>query len=107
MYLVANSLLLTILNGSICMFGDYLVDVNQNLPIFKAICDNLTHAIIGLISAFIVVLDTSHRTVGNERIMLIGLSFLISSFIDLDHFVVARSMKLSVILEHLFCENNF
>lgn len=97
MYLISNWLILTILNACICIFGDYSVDWNQNSQLVKAICDNITHAAIGLISAAILISQTNHRSTGIERIGLLGLSVLLSSVIDVDHFVVAKSFKLSVI----------
>lgn len=115
MYLISNSLALTAINGCICILGDYLVDVNQESQIRKAICDNATHAIVGFFSAIVLILETNHRATGIERIVLVAMSVLVSSFIDIDHFLVAKSMKLSVIyfsliekeiiLNFLFCMN--
>lgn len=96
MYPGGTNLILTILNGCICILGDSLVDINHELPILKAICDNLTHATIGTLSASILVRETYQHIDGIERITLIILCTLLSSFIDLDHFVVAKSLKLSV-----------
>lgn len=80
------------------MFGDFLVNTNQNRLILKAICDNLTHATVGGISTLILIQESSHSIDEFERISLILLSFVISSFIDLDHFIVAKSFKLSVLI---------
>lgn len=96
MYLISNSLALTAFNGGICILGDYLVDVNQESQIRKAICDNATHAIVGFFSAIVLILETNHRATGIERIILIAMSVLVSSLIDIDHFLVAKSMQLSV-----------
>lgn len=89
-------LFLTILNGGICILGDYLVDVNQKSPILMAIYDNLTHAIVGYLGTFVIIFSTVHRTNAIERIYLVGLGTLLSSLIDIDHFIVGRTFKLSV-----------
>lgn len=89
---------LTISNGGICLLGDYMVKLNQQSQIRKAICDNVTHALVGLLSAWIMILKINQRLPGIERISIILLGVLVSSFIDIDHFLVAKSMKLSVIL---------
>lgn len=97
MYPGGATSILTILNGGVCIFGDCLVDIDHELPILKAICDNLTHATIGTLSALILVREINHYHIdGIERITLIIMCTLVSSFIDLDHFVVAKSLKLSV-----------
>lgn len=99
MYLFSNRLILTILNACICIFGDTLVQWNDEPQLIKALCDNITHATIGCISAVIIISETDNRTVGIEKIGLIGLSVIVSSLIDVDHFIVAKSIKLSVILK--------
>lgn len=96
MQLISISLMLTALNGGICVLGDYLVNVNQESQIRKAIFDNGTHAIVGLFSAIVFILETNHRAAGNERIGLVVMSVFVSSFIDIDHFLVAKSMQLTV-----------
>lgn len=98
MYLISNALALTALNGGICILGDYLVDVNQESQIRKAICDNVTHAMVGFFCAIVLILEINQRIGGYERIGLIVISVLVSSLIDIDHFLVARSMRLSVIV---------
>ncbi|XP_055325218.1 transmembrane protein 267 [Sitodiplosis mosellana] len=95
MQLYSNSLALTALNGGICLLGDYLVDVNQESQIRKAICDNATHAIVGFFGGIVLILETNHRAAGIEQIALVVMSVLVSSFIDIDHFLVAKSMQLS------------
>lgn len=96
MYLISNRLILPILNAFICILGDHLVESNGESQLLKAICDNLTHATIGLICGLIIITEANHRIVGIERICLIGMCVVISSLIDVDHFVVAKSLKLSV-----------
>lgn len=106
MQLISISLVLTAINGGICLLGDYLVYINPESQIRKAIFDNVTHAIVGLFSAIVFILETNHRAAGIERIALVVMSVFVSSLIDIDHFLVAKSMQLTVILGFLFsnCE---
>lgn len=94
-----NSLVLSILNGGICMLGDYL-GKNQGSIITKAIFDNVTHATIGFFSAIILILESNHRIARTERCYLIFVSVFVSSLIDIDHFIVAKSLKLTVNLQY-------
>lgn len=98
MYLFSDRFILTILNACICIFGDTLVQWNDESQLIKALFDNITHATIGCISAVIIISETDNQTVGIEKIALIGLSVIVSSLIDVDHFIVAKSIKLAVIL---------
>lgn len=91
-----DSIFLSIINGGVCMLGDYLVEINQGSQIAKAIVDNITHATIGFLSAIILILQTNHRIIWTERCFLIAMSVLLSSLIDIDHFIIAKSLKLSV-----------
>lgn len=95
-----SSLFLSVINGGVCILGDYLVDINHGSQMAKAIFDNITHATIGFLSAIILILQTNHRIIRSERYLLIAVSVLLSSLIDIDHFIIARSMKLSVIPIH-------
>lgn len=95
MWRLKNYLFFSVLNGAICVFGDELVKYNANSLIIRAICDNLTHALCGLLSAIIITLDENKRINWTERLSLIGFCAAISSFIDLDHFLAAKSIKLS------------
>lgn len=97
MFFTTNSLILSALNGSVCILGDYLVEINQESQLLKAICDNVTHSAVGFLSIFIMISEINHRVSGIERFWLIAIGVLVSSFIDLDHFIVARSLTLSVI----------
>lgn len=63
----------------------------------RAILDNVTHATIGFLSAIILISETNHRIIQTERCFLIVVNVLVSSLIDVDHFIVAKSWKLSVI----------
>lgn len=99
MYEIATntSLFLSIINVGICILGDYLVDINHESLIARAIFDNGTHAAIGLLSGLILIFESNSRLIQTEQCFLICVSVVVSSFIDIDHFIVARSLKLSVI----------
>lgn len=88
--------ILTLCLGMICITGDKLVDYNKDSPVLKAISDNLTHGIIGLVSYLIVVLEHRTNISITEQLLLITTSFLLACTIDVDHFVMARSWKLVV-----------
>jgi hypothetical protein len=55
-------------------------------PLIKAFCDNMTHGLIGLFSAAIVLVDNI------DKLYFAGFCMMV----DIDHFLVARSLKLSV-----------
>lgn len=78
------------------MLGDYLVDINHESLTAKAIFDNITHATIGLFCAIILILRSNHRIIRTEQCALIVVSVLVSSLIDIDHFIIAKSLKLTV-----------
>lgn len=94
----SSSILLTILNGILCLFGDEIARWNVNSLLLRAICDNLTHALNGMLCALIITLRTNIQITGNDRFILTQLGALISSCIDLDHFIMARSLTLEVMI---------
>lgn len=96
MYFYRHPIILTILNGAVSLLGDEIVRWNANSLQTKAVCDNLTHAINGILCALIITLRTNYPFSWNERLLLMQLGGLIASFIDLDHFIVARSILLQV-----------
>ncbi|XP_031631048.1 transmembrane protein 267 [Contarinia nasturtii] len=96
MKLIRTSLVLTLSNGGVCILGDFLVELNKESAIRKAICDNATHTMVGLLGALIMILEKNHHRLPEiERISLIVMTMFASSFIDVDHFLVAKSFKLS------------
>lgn len=60
----------------------------------RAIFDNITHAIVGGIT-WAVILTLLKKSLAQNFLSIIWCIFL-SSFIDIDHFIVAWSWKLSV-----------
>jgi len=91
-----NNLLLHTLLGFVCLIGDKLLNVSSDHSLIKAVCDNVTHAFIGLLSSLIIVTYFKDRLSSYNSLFLIFLCFIISSFIDLDHFISAKSYKLQV-----------
>lgn len=103
MYFYRYPIILTILNGAVSLLGDELLKWNAHSLLAKAICDNLTHAINGILCALIITLRANYPITWNERMLLMQCGGLVASFIDLDHFIVARSVALQV---HILCINN-
>lgn len=87
---------LTTLLAVVCVFGDWLVELHLNSSIAKAIFDNVTHACVGLFTASILFIQLDHRISTAERNAAIIVCCLVSSLIDVDHFIAARSWKLTV-----------
>ena len=83
----------TSLLGATSCTGDRLVESCKSVPI-RAIFDNLTHGIVGGFSWILVLLLSKKPLTPN--IYSIVYSVVISSFIDLDHFVAAKSWNLRV-----------
>ncbi|CAG9854602.1 unnamed protein product [Phyllotreta striolata] len=74
--------------------GDYVVAYSK-LHVFQALFDNATHFTIGGLCWFIVCLHSNSRGVGSTRkIVEIACCSLLSSLIDVDHFVEAKSISL-------------
>lgn len=88
--------LLTIGLGIVCIIGDALVKANQDKPLLKAVCDNMTHGIVGLLSYSLVVLSFKTRISTIEQLGLLAASFVFSCVIDIDHFIMAKSWRLQV-----------
>lgn len=78
----------------VAVTGDYVVQYSK-LHIYRAFFDNITHAIIGGLSWLIVCLNFKNRY-SSQTLFEIALCTLAGSFIDLDHFVTARSFNLKV-----------
>ncbi|KAF2892997.1 hypothetical protein ILUMI_13173 [Ignelater luminosus] len=76
----------------VAIIGDYVVQYSK-LHIYKAFFDNITHAIIGGLSWLIVCLYFKNRY-PLHTLFEIALCTITASFIDLDHFIAARSFNL-------------
>lgn len=73
-----------------CAVGDRTLKNVTLQPITKAMLDNMIHGLIGLFSGIIVLTD--HL----DKIYLAIACMMMSSIIDADHFIAARSFKLAV-----------
>lgn len=90
---------LTTLVPIVCIFGDWLVEQNSNSSIAKVIFDNATHACVGLLTAPLLFIQFERRILSAEKNAAIIVCGLVSSLIDIDHFIAARSWKLTVCME--------
>jgi hypothetical protein len=66
---------------------------------------NLILGLVGLLSSLIVLFHFKDRIPNAEFIILTVLSFLMSSGIDIDHFIAARSFHIHVRFQSLFRKN--
>nr|XP_019546926.2 transmembrane protein 267-like [Aedes albopictus]XP_029725740.1 transmembrane protein 267-like [Aedes albopictus] len=78
----------------ICLVGDKLLQIVQKPPLLRAAVDNVTHALVGLIAAEIVVHQFRDQLGKSELWLLIGFGFGLASWIDVDHFIEARSFHI-------------
>ncbi|XP_063981424.1 transmembrane protein 267 [Diachasmimorpha longicaudata] len=85
-------IILTISLGFICLIGDRLSD-NLINAVARAMVDNITHALIAGVSWTLLTLLLNEPIFKN--VIDIALCALISSLIDADHFIQAKSWKLS------------
>ena len=81
----------------ICTIGDKLLNPAL-VPsgILRAISDSVTHGLVGFFSWAVI---TGLRS--RADLLQCGVSFMLASIIDLDHFIAARSLKLQVIMDAL------
>ena len=82
-----------------CIVGDYLL-YNVENSLVKAVSDNITHGLVGFLSWFIIIYNVQGSFLSNIKSNWKGLlaSGLISCIIDIDHFILAHSLHLKVIL---------
>lgn len=85
---IVNSLLSNLFITAICLFADLSLQQTRHDPLHAAIIDNVTHALVGFVAG---QLYFGWRQIG----WIIG-CMLMSSLIDIDHFIAARSIMLSV-----------
>ncbi|XP_053665188.1 transmembrane protein 267 [Anopheles marshallii] len=78
----------------VCVFGDKLTEYVQNPALSRACIDNATHAFIGCVAAEIVLHSFKYQLARQEYCLLLFTGMIVSSFIDLDHFIEARSFSL-------------
>lgn len=85
---IVNSLL-SLAIAVTCVVGDNRLKATTK-PVVKAAFDNVTHGIVGLLSALIVT-----GAQADKLYLAVG-CMMMSSLIDADHFIAAKSLKLSV-----------
>lgn len=90
-----SNVIISILIGIVAIIGDELV-AKMSKFIERAVTDNATHAIIGGLSWLIVTNNVQYFCTPVQKLLEIIICTLISSFIDLDHFLVAGSFNHSV-----------
>lgn len=91
---IVNSLL-SLAVAVTCVIGDNRLKAATN-PVIKAAIDNATHGLVGFLTSLIVI------NVQADKIYLAVACMAMSSFIDADHFIAARSLKLSVRTKTIF-----
>lgn len=84
---IVNSSLSAIFITIICFLGDISLQRIKE-PYQRAFCDNLTHGFVAFFTAQIIF--------GWIRVKWIITSMMIACAIDIDHFITARSFRLSV-----------
>jgi hypothetical protein len=80
---------LSVMTVATCWLGDLKLRRGGD-PLPKAICDSSTHGLVGLFTSAIILTECS------DKLYLAIACMLIASLIDVDHFITARSFKLSV-----------
>lgn len=73
-----------------CIVGDKCLTMTHKPQLFRAITDNLAHALIGLFSCLIVIAENA------DNFYLALICLILSSLIDIDHFISAKSLRLAV-----------
>ncbi|CAD7002297.1 transmembrane protein 267 [Ceratitis capitata] len=86
-------IVLTTLLTITCLLGDNSVELTQH-PLLKALADNATHALIGAFTGIAFAVQFHDRTSNLLGWFLIFTCFAVSSLIDVDHFIEARSWYL-------------
>ncbi|XP_018579196.1 transmembrane protein 267 [Anoplophora glabripennis] len=93
-YFYSLNVYITFLIAVVAILGDYIV-AHLKIHIFQAIFDNATHAIIGGLSWFLVCINYKTELRSSYVILEIGICSFLSSFIDVDHFIAAKSLSLT------------
>uniref|UniRef100_A0A182N7T4 Transmembrane protein 267 n=1 Tax=Anopheles dirus TaxID=7168 RepID=A0A182N7T4_9DIPT len=78
----------------VCVVGDKLCETVQKPAILRACIDNATHAFIGCLAAEIILNSLKHYITRQEYCVLLLTATIVSSCIDLDHFIEAKSFSL-------------
>lgn len=94
--LTKSQVVLSICLGATCIFGDISVSRNSDSRALKAICDNFTHALVGFFTAILILSGLREHISAYDRLWMIIVCSCVSSWIDIDHFIVAKSWQLRV-----------
>ncbi|XP_037934898.1 transmembrane protein 267 [Teleopsis dalmanni] len=86
-------IILTTLVTITCLLGDNFVELTAH-PLLKALSDNATHALIGALTGIAYAVQFYDRSTNLFGWLLIFICFAVSSLIDMDHFIEARSLHL-------------
>ncbi|XP_035787468.1 transmembrane protein 267-like [Anopheles albimanus] len=79
----------------VCIGGDKLGEGASRPALLRAFIDNTTHALIGLIVGEIVLNSVKqHHLTRQEYCIFLLEAAIVSSSIDLDHFIEAKSIRL-------------
>lgn len=73
-----------------CLIGDKRLHSIKQTPLIRAVADNMTHGLIGLFTSAIVFIESW------DKIYFAVVCMILSSAIDVDHFIAAKSLRLSV-----------
>lgn len=88
--------ILTISLASLCFAGDHILKIS-NKNVVRAIVDSCTHSLVSIVSWLIVLLKChNHSSMIKNSVFEIFLSGIFASVIDVDHFILARSINLKV-----------
>lgn len=94
-----TKVVLTLCIAASAIIGDLLVNYSD-LKIVKALIDNCTHAIIGGFTWAVIQTFRKNDIYTNHTLLEIFICTAASSFIDVDHFIAARSLRLEVLFYH-------
>ena len=88
-------LILEILLTCVCLLGDQLLFVLKE-GLLKALSDNITHILIGVLSWFLIIYNLKISLTENIQTSLVQCTAAaaISSLMDIDHFIMAKSIHL-------------
>jgi hypothetical protein len=88
-----SRVILTCAIGACSILGDFDLKYGKN-ELERAVFDNVTHATIGGLTWMLIVILSRKSLMRN--LDSIFSCFLLASFIDLDHFIAARSWHIHV-----------
>lgn len=97
--LIAQTLALCLSSGAVALIGDAIgrQDDVRKRPYLRVMVDNGTHGLVGALSWGAVTMTTSSPLTQISGMILAG---VLSSFLDIDHFLMARSYRLEVHIKH-------